>query len=147
MKVILREEVPTLGRPGAVVNVKPGYARNYLVPQGLASPATSRNIKLVEQQLKEIQRQIDAARAEASQVKERLAEISVKLSKPAGENDKLYGSVTAKEIAEALAAEGVIVDRRRISVEEPIKALGVYTVQVKLYGGESADLKVWVVRQ
>lgn len=147
MKVILREEVQNLGQPGAVVNVKPGYARNYLVPQGLAALATSRNVKLVEQQLKEIQRQIDAARAETSQVKERLAEVSVTLSKPAGENEKLYGSVTAKEIAEALAAEGVTVDRRRISIEEPIKALGVYAVQVKLYGGESAELKVWVVRQ
>jgi large subunit ribosomal protein L9 len=147
MKVILREEVVNLGNPGAVVNVKPGYARNYLVPQGLASPATSRNIKLIEHQLSQIQRQIDAAKAATSEVKARLAELSVTLTKPAGENEKLYGSVTAKEIAEALAAEGMTVDRRKIAIAEPIKALGVYTVQVRLYGGESADLKVWVVKQ
>jgi large subunit ribosomal protein L9 len=147
MKVILREDVAHLGRPGAVVNVKPGYARNYLVPQGLASLATSRNIKLIEHQLGQIQRQIDTARSEVAAVKARLAAISVTLSKPTGENEKLYGSVTAKEIAEALAAEGVTVDRRKITIGEPIKSLGVYTVQIKLYGGESADLKVWVVKQ
>jgi large subunit ribosomal protein L9 len=147
MKVILREDVAHLGRPGAVVNVKPGYARNFLVPQGLASLATSRNIKLIEHQLGQIQRQIDTAKAEASEVKARLAAISVTLSKPAGENEKLYGSVTTREIAEALATEGVTVDRRKIAIGEPIKALGVYTVQVKLYGGDAADLKVWVVKQ
>jgi large subunit ribosomal protein L9 len=147
MKVILREEVAHLGKPGAVVNVKPGFARNYLVPQGLASPATSRNIRMIEHQLGQIQRQIDAAKAEASEVKERLAALSVTLAKPAGESDKLYGSVTAKEIAEALSAEGVTVDRRKVTIAEPIKALGVYTVQIRLYGGESAELKVWVVKQ
>jgi len=147
MKVILREDVAHLGRPGAVVNVKPGYARNYLVPQGLASLATSRNIKLIEHQLGQIQRQIDTAKAEVAEVKTRLAAISVTLSKPTGENEKLYGSVTAKEIAEALATDGITVDRRKIVIGEPIKSLGVYTVQIKLYGGESADLKVWVVKQ
>ena len=146
MKVILREDVAHLGRPGAVVNVKPGYARNYLVPQGLASLATSRNIKLIEHQLGQIQRQIDTAKAEVAEVKTRLAAISVTLSKPTGENEKLYGSVTAKEIAEALATDGITVDRRKIVIGEPIKSLGVYTVQIKLYGGESADLKVWVVK-
>ncbi|MCP4676738.1 MAG: 50S ribosomal protein L9 [Deltaproteobacteria bacterium] len=147
MKIILREEVPNLGQPGAVVNVKPGYARNYLIPQGLAAPATSRNIGMMDHQLKVIQRQIDAAKAEAEQVKARLEELSVTVSKPSGENDKLFGSVTTRDIEAMLAEENVTVDRRRIIIPEPIKSLGVYTVQIKLHGGETADLKVWVVKQ
>ncbi len=147
MKIILREEVTNLGQPGAIVNVKPGYARNYLIPQGLAAPATSRNIGEMDHQLKVIQRQIDTAKAEAEQVKARLAELSVTVSKPSGENDKLFGSVTTRDIEAMLAEEHVTVDRRRIIIPEPIKSLGVYTVQIKLHGGETADLKVWVVKQ
>jgi large subunit ribosomal protein L9 len=147
MKVILREDVVHLGKPGAVVSVKPGYARNFLIPQGLAAPATSRNIKMMEHELKVIQRQIDASKAEAEEVRQRLAAASVTVAKQAGESDKLFGSVTTKDVEAALAREGITVDRRRIAIAEPIKALGVYTVQVKLHGGVAADLKVWVVRQ
>jgi large subunit ribosomal protein L9 len=147
MKIILREDVPHLGQPGAIVNVKPGYARNYLIPQGLAELATSRNIKMMEHQLKLIKRQIDAAQAEAEQVKARLAEVSVTITKPSGENEKLFGSVTSRDIESALGEEGITIDRRRIVIAEPIKALGVYTVQLKLYGGDLADLKVWVVKE
>jgi large subunit ribosomal protein L9 len=147
MKVILREDVPHLGQPGAIVNVKPGYARNYLIPQGLAELATSRNIKMMEHQLKLIKRQIDAAQAEAEQVKARLAEVSVTITKPSGENEKLFGSVTSRDIESALAEEGITIDRRRSIIAEAIKALGVYTVQLKLYGGDLADLKVWVVKE
>ena len=147
MKVILREQVPHLGNPGAIVNVKPGFARNFLFPQKLAAAATSRNIGMIEHKMREIQRQIDVAKAEAEQVKARLAELSVTVSKPVGENDKLFGSVTAKDIEKALAGEGVTVDRRKIAIAEPIKALGVYTVGVRLHGGTVADLKVWVVKE
>lgn len=147
MKVILREDVPHLGKPGAVVAVKPGYARNYLIPQGLAAIATSRNIKMMEHELAVIARQIDAARDEAEKVKARLAELSVTVSKPSGDNEKLFGSVTTRDIESALAEESVKIDRKKIVIAEPIKALGVYTVQVKLHGGELADLKVWVVKQ
>jgi len=147
MKVILREQVPHLGNPGVIVNVKPGFARNFLFPQGLASMATSRNIKMIEHEMREIQRQIDVAKAEAEQVKARLAELSVTVAKPVGENDKLFGSVTAKDIEKALANDKVTVDRHKIVIAEPIKALGVYTVGVKLHGGMIADLKVWVVKE
>ncbi len=147
MKVILREDVPSLGQPGAIVNVKPGYARNYLIPHGLAAMATSRNIKMMEHQLKLIQRQIDTAKAEAAEVKARLAELSVTVTKPAGENEKLFGSVTTRDIEAGLKEENITVDRKRIVIAEPIKSLGVYTVQIKLHGGETADLKVWVVKQ
>jgi large subunit ribosomal protein L9 len=147
MKIILKEEVPHVGDPGKVVNVKTGFARNYLIPQGLASLATSRNIKMMEHQLKQIQSQIDTAKAEVEQVKARLAQLSVTVSKPSGENDKLFGSVTTRDIVKALAEEDVTVDRRRVIIEEPIKTLGVFTIQIKLLGGETADLKVWVVKQ
>ena len=146
MKIILREDVPHVGEPGAIINVKPGFARNYLIPQGLAAVATSRNIKEMDHNLKKIQRQIDIAKAEVGKVKERLAELSVTISKPAGDQDKLFGSVSTRDIAAALEAEGVTVDRKRIVISEPIKTVGVFTVQVKLYGGESSDLKVWVVK-
>ena len=147
MKVILREDVEHLGESGAIVNVKTGYARNYLIPQGLAALATSRNIKMMEHKLREIQRQIDAAKAEADEVKEKLAQISVTVTKAAGENDKLFGSVTSKDIEAALATEGVKIDRRRIVIEEPIKALGVYKVGAKLLGGATGEFKVWVVKE
>ncbi len=147
MRVMLREDVPHLGQPGAIVNVKPGYARNYLIPQGLAELATSRNIKMMDHKLKLIERQIYAARDESEKVKARLAEMSVTISKPAGENEKLFGSVTTRDIEAALKIEDVIFDRRRIVIPEPIKSLGVFKVQLKLHGGEPADLKVWVVKE
>jgi large subunit ribosomal protein L9 len=147
MKVILKEDVPHLGEPGQIVNVKPGFARNYLIPQGLAALASSRNIKMMEHNLKKIQKQIDAAKEEAGKVAARLAELSVTIAKPAGEQEKLYGSVTTRDISAALDAEKITVDRKRIVIPEPIKALGVYTVQVKLMGGVTSDLKVWVVKE
>jgi large subunit ribosomal protein L9 len=147
MKVILREDVPHLGEPGAIVKVKPGYARNFLIPQGLAAIATSRNIKEMEHNLKKIQRQIDLAKEEASKVKAELEKVEITISKPAGDQEKLFGSVTTRDIAAAMAEEGITVDRKRIVIAEPIKSLGVYTVQVKLYGGEMSDLKVWVVKE
>ena len=102
---------------------------------------------MMEHNLKKIQRQIDAAKAAAGEVKARLAELSVTISKSAGEQEKLFGSVTTRDIAAALSDEGIAIDRKRVIITEPIKALGVYTVQVKLYGGEMADLKVWVVKE
>lgn len=147
MKLILTEDVPHLGDSGDIVDVKPGYGRNYLIPQGMADYATSRNIKMMEHKLREIKRQIDAAKAEVEQVKARLAELSLTITKPSGENEKLFGSVTTKDIERALNKEGVKIDRRRIVIAEPIKTLGVFTVQVKLFGGELADLKVWVVKE
>ena len=147
MQVILKEDVPHLGEPGQIVNVKPGFARNYLIPQGLAALASSRNIKMMEHNLKKIQKQIDAAKAEAGEVAARLGALSITIAKPAGEQEKLYGSVTTRDIAAALEAEKITIDRKRIIISEPIKALGVYTVQVKLMGGVTGDLKVWVVKE
>lgn len=147
MKVILKEEVPHLGNSGDIVDVKPGYGRNYLVPQGLADLATPRNIKEMEHKLRVIKKQIDAAKAEVAEVKARLEEASVTIAKPSGDNEKLFGSVTTQDIEKALAKENITIDKRRIIIEEAIKSLGVYTVKAKLFGGEMAEFKVWVVKQ
>ena len=147
MKVILKEEVPHLGDSGEIVNVKPGYGRNYLIPQGLADYATPRNIKEMEHKLRVIKKQIDAAKAEVAEVKARLQEVSITIAKPSGDNDKLFGSVTTADIEKALAAENLTIDKRRIIIDEPIKSLGDFTVKAKLFGGELAEFKVWVVKQ
>lgn len=147
MKVILKEDVPQLGESGDIVDVKPGYGRNYLVPQGLADLATPRNIKEMDHKLRVIKKQIDAAKAEVAEVKARLEQLSITIAKPAGDNDKLFGSVTTGDIEKALGLEGVKIDKRRIIIEEAIKSLGDFTVKAKLFGGEFAEFKVWVVKQ
>ncbi|MBN2341681.1 MAG: 50S ribosomal protein L9 [Deltaproteobacteria bacterium] len=147
MKVILKEDVPHLGDSGDIVNVKPGYGRNYLVTQGLADLATPRNIKEMEHKLRVIKKQIDAAKAEVAEVKARLEQISVTIAKSAGDNDKLFGSVTSADIQKALAVENLKIDKRHIIIDEPIKSLGDFTVKAKLFGGELAEFKVWVVKQ
>jgi large subunit ribosomal protein L9 len=147
MKVILKEDVAHLGDCGDIVEVKTGFGRNYLVPQGLADYATARNIKEMEHKLRVIKKQIDVAKAEVAEVKKRLEALSVTIAKPSGDNDKLFGSVTTSDIEKALGQEGIKIDKRRIIIEEAIKALGVYTVKAKLFGGAFAEFKVWVVKQ
>ncbi|NLN61989.1 MAG: 50S ribosomal protein L9 [Myxococcales bacterium] len=146
MKLILKEDVPKLGESGDEVKVKPGFARNFLIPRGIADVATPRNVKLMQHKKRLIQRQIDAARAEVEAVKTRLAELNLRIAKPSGENERLFGSVTTRDIEKALLKEGVTLDRRRIEIAEPIKTLGEFTVQVKLFGGEAAPLKVTVIQ-
>lgn len=133
MRIVLREDVDNLGDRGQIVNVAPGYARNFLIPKGLALPATPGNLKMLE-----LRRKVWAAReaketVEAKAFAERLSALSLRVEKKAGESDTLYGSVTTSEIAELLAAEGIEVDRRRIQLAHPIKSLGTFTVPVKIY--------------
>ncbi|ANM28792.1 50S ribosomal protein L9 [Acidobacteria bacterium Mor1] len=145
MKVVLRENVEKLGSRGDVVSVANGYARNYLLPRGLALEATSGNLKTIESQrrswaVKEA-KEAEEARAMAA----RLAEVEVTISKRAGENDTLYGSVTSSEIAEVLAEKGVAIDRRKLQLAEPIKALGTVEVPLKLHPEVTGTIKVNVV--
>ena len=145
MKVVLRENVDKLGSRGDVVSVANGYARNYLLPQGLALEATSGNLKTIEHQrrswaVKEA-KEAEEARAMAA----RLAEVEVTISKRAGENDTLYGSVTSSEIAEVLAEKGVTIDRRKLQLAEPIKSLGTVEVPLKLHPEVTGTIKVNVV--
>jgi large subunit ribosomal protein L9 len=147
MQVILRDDMDNLGKSGEVVNVKPGYARNYLLPRGHAIKATAGDIKRVEHEKRVIAsraaKMAKAAQAEA----DKLSQVSVSIERATGEGDKLYGSVNSRDIAEALRAQGVIVDSKKIQLAEPIKALGVVEVPVKLGRGVTATIKVTVAKQ
>jgi large subunit ribosomal protein L9 len=145
MNVILTESVDGLGKIGDLVKVKPGYARNYLVPRGLAVEANTRNIKELEHQKRQMERKRQRVTAEAEVLKGRIEGLSCVFSHRASEEGKLFGSVTAMEIADRLAASGIEIDRRKIQLEEPIKALGDHQVPIKLQAGVTAQLKVSVV--
>ena len=147
MEVILREHVENLGRRGDVVKVAPGYARNYLLPRKLALPATEGNKRIIARE-----RQVaDAREAEEKQTAEavagRLAATELSIERRVGETEALYGSVTSADIAEALAAKGLEIEKRKIHLDEPIKAIGEFTVPVRLHRDVTAQLKVHVVKQ
>lgn len=147
MKVVLREDVDNLGDRGQVVTVKPGYARNFLVPKGLAFEATPGNMRTIALQRKvwavrEAREETDARKAANA-----MAGVKVSIAKKAGENNALYGSVTNVEIAERLAAKGFEVDRRRIQIREPIKTLGTFKVSVKIHRQVAAEVEVEVVAE
>jgi large subunit ribosomal protein L9 len=133
MKLILREDVENLGKGGDLVDVKPGYGRNFLLPRGLAVVANTKNVRELEHQRSVASAKAAKLKASAEAVAKRLAETPVVLKRKAGEQDKLFGSVTASDIAEALAARGLQLDRRSIDLAEPIKSLGEFEVPVKLH--------------
>jgi large subunit ribosomal protein L9 len=147
MKVILMSDVRHRGKRGEVVEVKPGFARNFLLPQGLALPATVGNIKYFEQQRKKIDARHDSEREAASKAAGELAGARVTIRKRVGETQTLYGSVTAGDIADALAAKGVTVDRRRIDLEGGIKTVGDHRVVVHLHADVTAELVVTVLAE
>lgn len=147
MQVILRERLDNLGNAGDVVSVKPGYARNYLVPKGLAYEANDVNLKRIGREREQAARrsavELDAARESARAIEG----VSITFTARAGEEGKLFGSITSSDIAEKLAEQGVEIDRRQIQLDEPIKALGVFTVPVRLHSEVRPELKVWVVKE
>ncbi|MGH7449744.1 MAG: 50S ribosomal protein L9 [bacterium] len=147
MKVILRQDFDTLGEAGKTFTVKDGYARNFLIPRGIAYEATARHLRLFEQdkQRLEAKKNRDKRLAEVAQSK--LDGVSVTATVPVGEEDRVFGSVTTQDIAELLAAKGFEIDKRKIQLDEPIKALGFYEVPVKLHSEVQAVIKVWVVKQ
>jgi large subunit ribosomal protein L9 len=144
MKLILREDVENLGKGGELVDVKPGYGRNFLLPRGLAVPANPKNVRELEHQKKIAEAKAAKLRASAEAVAKRLADTPVTLKRKVGEQDKLYGSVTALDIVEALAARGLQLDRRTIDLPEPIKTLGDFDVPVKLHREVIGKAKVKV---
>ena len=146
MEIILRTDVESLGQLGDIVNVKPGYARNYLIPYGKAMLATEANKKAFENERDALQAKVDALRGEANTLAEKLDGLTVTLEVRVGESDKLYGSVTAANIAEGLEAMDIQLDRRKILLDAPIRALGIYPVEVKLYSEMRATLEVAVVK-
>jgi large subunit ribosomal protein L9 len=133
MKLILREDVENLGKGGELVEVKPGYGRNYLLPRGLAVLANPRNVRELEHQRKIAEAKAAKLKASAEAVAKRLADTPITLKRKVGEQDKLYGSVTALDIVEALAGRGLQLDRRTIDLADPIKTVGDFEVPVKLH--------------
>jgi large subunit ribosomal protein L9 len=144
MKLILREEVENLGKGGEVVEVKPGYGRNFLLPRGLAVLANPKNVRELDHQKSVASAKAAKLKASAQAIAKRLAETPVTLKRKVGEQDKLYGSVTALDVAEALAARGLQLDRRHIDLSEPIKTLGDFEVPVKLHSEVVGKAKVKV---
>ncbi|MFQ5701682.1 MAG: 50S ribosomal protein L9 [Acidobacteriota bacterium] len=147
MRLILRDEVAHLGARGDVVKVRPGYGRNYLLPQGLAYEYSEANIKRVEKEKKLLEIQRIQKRDEARQLASRIEAVSCTIVRKVGESDTLYGSVTNGDIAEALLKEGFAIDKKKIDLEEPIKSLGIYDVPIRIHPEVHCDLKVWVVKE
>ncbi|MCD6521547.1 50S ribosomal protein L9 [Candidatus Calescamantes bacterium] len=146
MKVILRENISKLGRIGDVVDVKPGYARNYLFPRGLALPATEGNLKKVEEEKRIREKKEEKIKEEARNLARKLQKKSITIPVQVGEEEQLFGSVTAQDIANALVQEGFPIDKKHVVLEEPIKALGIYNVEIKLHPEVSTTIRVWVVK-
>ena len=146
IQVVLQQDVDNLGHGGEVVTVRPGYARNYLIPRGLAMPATKGNLARVEDLRRQAAARAAEALSSAKELKAKLEQTSVKLERSVGEEAKMYGSVTAKDIEEAYAAVGLQIDRRKIQLKDPIKTLGLSDVKVQLHPEVEANLAVEVVK-
>lgn len=149
-KVILRDDVAKVGEAGAVVTVKPGFARNYLLPQGLAYEATDANLRRLDEERRRAEEQAKRDFLEARRRASALEDVQITFQARAGEESKLFGSVTSADIADKLNAEAGLdfeVDRRQIELDEPLKTLGVFNVQVKLHGDVRPEIKVWIVKE
>ena len=147
MEIILRQGVENLGKPGDVVKVKAGYARNYLLPHGLAFEATPGNLKRIQQERDRLDAAENERRTAAQTLAERLEQVSLTFSARVGEEGKLFGSVTTADIAQQLEAQGFHIEKRQIDLHEPIKALGVYRVPVRLHADVKPEVRVWVIKQ
>ena len=145
IELILREDVPSLGRAGQVVRVKPGYARNFLLPRGLAFEATEGNKKRIDAEAKSREARAASERTEAQELATRLGAASLTFTAKAGEDGKLFGSITSGDIAHELAAKGFAIDKRKIELEHPLKHLGFHSVPVRLSHDVHADLRINVV--
>ncbi len=147
MKIILRQDHERLGKFGDIVEVKDGYARNYLIPKNIAYPAKPNFIKIIEEEKKHKQFKLLKAKRQAEELAKKLENVSITISVSVGEEDKMFGSVTSQDIGKALEEQGIEIDRRKIVLEEPIKELGIYSVPIKLHPEVEAKIKVWVVKE
>jgi len=147
MKVILRKDFESLGKMGDVVSVKDGYARNYLMPKGIVYAALKGNLNALEEEKKEAQKKNLHELKSAELLAAELEKVSVSIAVQVGEEDKIFGSVTTQMIADSLKEKGHEIDKRKIEIEEQIKSLGIYDVNVKLHPNVNAKIKVWVVRE
>ncbi|MFA6470603.1 MAG: 50S ribosomal protein L9 [Candidatus Latescibacterota bacterium] len=147
MKVILRENVKGTGASGDIIDVKPGFARNYLIPQGLAYISTDRNIKIIDLEKQQKMKKLELQFAEAERQKVELEKVSLTTSVKVSDDGKLFGSVNSQSISDLLKEKGYDINHRKINIEEPIKELGVYEVTIDLAHGIEAHVKVWVVKE
>ena len=147
MKVILRQNHESLGQVGDIVDVKNGFARNFLIPRKIAYAALQGNIHALEEEKKTIEKKLQQEIRSAETLSAELEKVSVSIPVQVGEEDKIFGSVTTQMIADALKEKGFEIDKRKIEIEEPIKALGIYGISIKLHPSVTAKIKVWVVRE
>ncbi len=147
MDVVLLKDIEKLGTEGTVVHVKPGFARNYLLPNGLAAPATPQQLKALEALKQQRLRKIQRVKADAEALKRKLESHSLTLKLSLGLDDKPFGSITSHDLVDALARDGIEIDKHAIHLEQPIKGLGVYDIPVRLHSEVTATLKVWVVKE
>jgi large subunit ribosomal protein L9 len=147
MEVILRQAVENVGKPGEIVKVSNGFARNYLIPRGLAYEATTGNRKRIEQEKVRLEAAENQRRNEAQELAARLEPVQLTFSARVGEEDKLFGSVTSADIAQQLQTQGFQIEKRQIDLHEPIKSLGVFRVPVRLHADVKPEIKVWVIKQ
>jgi len=147
MKIILKEDYENLGKVGEVVEVKDGFARNYLIPKQVALQATPQNLRVIVQEKARNKIKLSKDKREAELVAEQLKEVSLTANVQVGEEDKIFGAVTSQNICELLSSKGFKIDKRKIMLEEPLKALGVFEVPIKLHTEVEAKIKVWVVKE
>ena len=147
MKVILTEDITNLGSAGDLITVKDGYARNYLIPKGRVIMATTQNVKNLEHQKRHVLGRLNRVKREAENLAKKIEAVSCTVTKSAGEEDKLFGSVTSMDIHNSIKNEGIEIDKKKIILSEPIKTLGIFTVPVKVHPEVTANLKVWVVKE
>jgi len=144
MKVILKKDVESVGRAGDLVNVSNGYARNFLIPRGLGTIASSKNMNVLKSEMETAARRTTREKENAQSMAERLGGVTCNISRKVGQQKKLFGSVSTKDIGDALREQGIEIDKRNILLEEPIKSLGEFSVRIKLHSGISTDIKVVV---
>ena len=147
MKVILRKDIETLGKIGDLITVKDGYARNYLIPRNIAFVATESNVKALDEEKKQQARKLEKEKKTSEVLAAELEKTSVTIKMKVGEDEKLFGSVTSQMIADALKEKNITLDKRQIELEDTLKSLGIFDVNVKLAGGVSGKVKVWIVRE
>ena len=147
MKVILRQTFEGLGSIGEQIEVKSGYARNFLIPRNIVMPVTRGNLKVLNEEKKREEQRKNKARKTAEQMAKTLEKVSLTATVTVGEEDRVFGAVTSQTIADLLKEQNVIIDRKKIDLQEPIKALGYYTISIKLHTEVEAKLKLWVVKE
>ncbi|HUF27778.1 MAG TPA: 50S ribosomal protein L9 [Gemmatimonadaceae bacterium] len=147
MDVILRQSIENLGQPGDIVKVSPGYARNFLLPRGFAYEATQGNLRRLERERERLEAAEGERRGKAQELAKGLEEVSLTFAARVGDEGKLFGSVTAADIAQQLEAQGHRIEKRQIDLHEPIKTLGVYRIPIRLHADVKPEIKVWVIKQ